>query len=51
MIEDFCHIATGAIVNGGTGVGSESFIGSGAVTKQGANIPEKSFIKANSTFK
>jgi acetyltransferase-like isoleucine patch superfamily enzyme len=51
VVGDFCHIATGAIINGGVEVGSESFIGSGSVSKQYSVIPYGSFIKANSIVK
>ncbi len=50
VVEDFCHISTGAIVNGQAVVGSGSFVGSGAVVVNGETIPENSFVKANCLF-
>ena len=35
VIGDHCHISTGVLVNGGTKIGSESFVGSGAVLREG----------------
>ena len=48
VVEDHCHIATGAIVNGGVSIGAGSFYGSAAVSKHYISVPPKSFIKANS---
>jgi sugar O-acyltransferase (sialic acid O-acetyltransferase NeuD family) len=45
-IEDFCHISTGAIVNGDTKVGAESFIGSNAVLSNNIIIDPSSIISA-----
>ena len=33
-----CHISTGAIINGGTQIGSNTFIGSGTIIKEGIKI-------------
>ncbi len=38
VIEDHCHIATGAIINGGAAVGQGSFVGSNAVVLQNVVI-------------
>jgi len=50
IVEDFCHISTGAIINGGVTVGEKTFFGSGAVSREGASIPASSFIKLNSNY-
>lgn len=46
VIHDHCHIATGAIINGGVRVEEETFIGSGVTTKQYITIGAKSFVTA-----
>jgi sugar O-acyltransferase (sialic acid O-acetyltransferase NeuD family) len=51
VIEDHCHIATGAIINGGVKICSCSFFGSGAVAKEYTLISPNSFIKANSLYR
>jgi len=51
VIEDHCHISTGAVVNGGVKIGSGSFFGSGAVAAENTSIPSNSFIKANSLYR
>jgi sugar O-acyltransferase (sialic acid O-acetyltransferase NeuD family) len=50
-IGSHCHIATGAIVNGGVIIEDEVFLGSGAVTKQNSRIVSGTFVKANSIVK
>jgi len=47
IVEKHCHIATGAIVNGGVNIGAGSFFGSAAVSKPYISIAPRSFIKAN----
>ena len=37
-MEDHCHIATGAIINGGSSVGRSSFIGSGSTIRESISI-------------
>ena len=49
IIEDFCHISTGSIVNGGVQIREGNFYGSNATTKQ--SIVINSFIKAGSVVK
>jgi acetyltransferase-like isoleucine patch superfamily enzyme len=44
IIEDHCHISTGAIVNGGVKIGSGSFFGSNAVCKEYIEIGESAVI-------
>jgi len=51
VIEDFCHISTAGVINGGVCVKRGSFIGSNAVTKEYIEIKENSFIKAGSLVK
>ena len=46
MIGDYCHVSTGAIVNGGVKIGASSFIGSGAVLREGIDLPPKTVISA-----
>ena len=45
-IGDFCHISTGALVNGGVTIGAGSFIGSGAVLREGLNLLLNTVISA-----
>ena len=49
IIEDFCHISTGAIVNGSTQIQKETFYGSNATCKE--SIKVSGFIKAGSVVK
>jgi acetyltransferase-like isoleucine patch superfamily enzyme len=51
VIEDFCHISTAAVINGGTVVKSGTFFGSNAVSKEQIKTDEEAFIKAGSVFK
>ena len=44
VIEDHCHISTGAVVNGGVRIGSGSFFGSNAVCKEYIEIGESAVI-------
>ncbi len=44
VIEDHCHISTGAIVNGGVKIGKGSFLGSNAVCKEYIEIGEHALI-------
>jgi sugar O-acyltransferase (sialic acid O-acetyltransferase NeuD family) len=46
VIEDFAHIAPGAILCGNVYVGSGSFVGAGAVIKQGISIGKNVIIGA-----
>ena len=49
VIEDHCHISTGAIINGGVKVKANTFVGSNATTKE--YIALSGFIKAGSVVK
>ena len=51
IVGDHCHIATGAILNGGVVVGSGSFIGSGVVTKQSVAIGNNCIVGAGVILK
>ena len=51
VIEDYCHVSTGAVVNGGVTIGSGSFFGSGAVSEEYTSIPMNSMIHANSLYR
>ena len=51
IIEDFCHISTSAIINGGTMVKEGTFFGSNTVSKEYVETDKNDFIKAGSTFK
>ena len=44
IIDDYCHIATGAIINGGVKIGSGTFFGSNAVCKEYIEIGENAVI-------
>ena len=44
VVEDFCHISTGAILNGGCQVGEKSFIGSNTGIKHLQKIEKESII-------
>lgn len=46
VVEDHCHIATAAIVNGGGKIKSGTFFGSNAVTRGYVTGGEKSFINS-----
>lgn len=50
-IEDFCHISTGAIVNGDTVIGQETFIGSNATISNSIELPKNSIISAGEFIK
>jgi carbonic anhydrase/acetyltransferase-like protein (isoleucine patch superfamily) len=43
-VEDRCLIGMGAILLGGSVIGSESIIGAGALVKEGAVIPPRSLV-------
>jgi carbonic anhydrase/acetyltransferase-like protein (isoleucine patch superfamily) len=43
-VEDRCLIGMGAILLGGSVIGSESIIGAGALVKEGALIPPRSLV-------
>ena len=38
VVEDHCHIATGATINGGSSVGRSSFVGSGSTIRESISI-------------
>ena len=38
IVEDHCHISTGAILNGDVRIGADSFIGSGSIIKEGVML-------------
>jgi len=44
IIEDHCHISTGAVINGGVKIGRGSFFGSKAVCKEYIEIGENAVI-------
>jgi carbonic anhydrase/acetyltransferase-like protein (isoleucine patch superfamily) len=44
LVEDRCLIGMGAILLGGSRIGSESIIAAGAVVKEGAVIPPRSLV-------
>lgn len=46
VVEDYCHISTGAMVNGGCRVGREVFLGSQAVMVNGVSIADGCIIAA-----
>ena len=49
IVEDYCHISTASIINGGVIVKEGTFLGSNATSKQ--NIEINGFIKAGSLVK
>jgi len=51
IVEEHCHISTGAILNGGTLVKSGTFFGSNAVSREYVETKPFDFIKAGSVFK
>jgi len=46
VIGDFCHISTGALVNGAVTIGGASFVGSGSVLREGLSLPPHTVISA-----
>ena len=50
-IGNFCHLATGTIINGHCKINDDTFIGSGSVLKQGIIIKKKSLIAMSSIIK
>ncbi|WP_108063709.1 NeuD/PglB/VioB family sugar acetyltransferase [Poseidonibacter lekithochrous] len=49
IIEDFCHISTSSVVNGGVKIKKGTFFGSNATSKQSISL--EGFIKAGSLVK
>lgn len=47
-VEDYCHISTGVLVNGGCRVGAASFIGSQSVLAQGVSVASGCVVGAGS---
>ena len=50
VIEDYCHISTGGIINGGVRIGSGTFFGSNAVCKEYIEIGENAVIGCGATI-
>jgi sugar O-acyltransferase (sialic acid O-acetyltransferase NeuD family) len=48
VIDDYCHISTGAMVNGGASVGLGTFVGSQSVINQCAVVCERTIIASGS---
>ena len=44
VVEDRCLIGMGAVLLGGSKIGSESIVAAGAVVKEGAEIPPRSLV-------
>lgn len=44
VVEDRCLIGMGAVLLGGSKIGSESIVAAGAVVKEGADIPPRSLV-------
>ena len=44
VVEDRCLIGMGAVLLGGSRIGSESIVAAGAVVKEGAEIPPRSLV-------
>ena len=44
IVEDRCLIGMGAVLLGGSKIGSESIVAAGAVVKEGAEIPPRSLV-------
>ena len=44
IVEDRCLIGIGAVLLGGSKIGSESIVAAGAVVKEGAEIPPRSLV-------
>ena len=51
IIEDHCHISTGAIINGDCKIGAGTFVGSGSILLNNLKIKKNSFIKMGSILK
>lgn len=51
VIEDYCHISTGAMVNGNCKVGTGTFLGSQAVMVNGTEIAEDCVIAAGAVVR
>ena len=47
-IGNFCHISTGVIINGGTKIADNTFIGSNSVCKENIIIQNEKFIHCHS---
>lgn len=50
-VEDHCHIATCAVINGGVKVGSGTFFGSGSVSREYIKIGENVVVGCHATIK
>jgi acetyltransferase-like isoleucine patch superfamily enzyme len=48
QVGDFCHISTGARVNGGCKLGPRCFVGSGAVLRENVCLAEGTIVGAGS---
>ncbi len=46
IVGDYCHVSTGAIINGGSGLGERSFLGSHATMVHGVQTSPGLFFKA-----
>ena len=51
MVLDYCHIFTGAMINGNYKIGRGTFIGSQSVIVNGVEITEECVIGAGSTVR
>jgi|TARA_B100000315_G_scaffold258441_1_gene310563 sugar O-acyltransferase (sialic acid O-acetyltransferase NeuD family) len=47
IVHDYCHVSTGAILNGKVSLGKGSFVGSGSVIKEKIKIGNNCVISAN----
>ena len=48
VVNSFCHISTGVLLNGAVEIGEGSFIGSGSIIRGGIKIPPHSVISTGS---
>ena len=44
VVEDHCHISTSSIVNGGTIIREQTFVGSNAMVRDNIEIGEKNIV-------
>lgn len=51
IVEDHCHVSTGAIINGASSLGARCFLGSNSTVVHGVSVLPNSFIKAGSLIK
>ncbi len=51
IVDDYCHISTGVMLNGGVKIGAGSFIGSGSVMKEGVTVGARCIVGMSSAVR